>query len=225
MRSKRFKWFVVAVTVGAVVALAGLLGAALAGAVGGGPQAGNQSPTAPGVRVRVTGGGHEIDEIRIVTQDAQFITGSTSYVTPPGALITVTVPPKSRRLITADFTAETSCFGGTTTSPNWCLARILVGRPSVLGACLGGVEAYPKADVSPDTLTPFALDSSDNGRQTQQSFEGHAFSRSIVFANALDVTQRLCVIAQVRVTNRLLRFWVDDIHLRAMTAKDGFGLP
>jgi hypothetical protein len=205
MHSKTLKRLSVVGATMAAAALVAFLGSAVAGA-GGGAQSGGQSPGGPAVLAFQSGG--FITQVRIATQNSNIITSSTSYLN-VAAPVYIRVPPRTTYLITADFTAETSCFAGTTaTTPNWCLARILIG----------GVDAYPKADTTDDPASPFALDASDNGRETQQSYEGHAFSRSLCFTNTSDVRVLVPVVAQVKVTNTLLRFWVDDIHLRAMAA-------
>src|SRR5438552_18739173 len=95
------RWKLAALGVGIAVAAGG--SAALAGVL----DDGSQQPEGPAVVV--TGGGATINAVRISTQDAAFATNSTSFVTPPGAVVGVPVAPNTSVVITADFTAETAC--------------------------------------------------------------------------------------------------------------------
>jgi hypothetical protein len=189
-----------------------LLGAAIAIAAAGSAVAvaavledNPQLPGGPGVIV--TGGGSSINAVRIVTQDAPFTTSSTTFVSIPGGTTSIPVAANSSVVITADFTAETACSGGGTSS-NWCAARI----------GMGGAEGLPAAGIN------FALDSTDAGNETSSSWEGHSFSRSRRITNTTSSTITVVVGVQVAVTNSAVTFWLDDYHLRVMSVAGGFGL-
>ncbi len=192
--------------------------AAIAGARGDSPQ---QEGVAPNVFVQ-GGASGGIYFTRVLTQTTPFTTSSTGYVNLTAT--SIGVPPGRAALISADFSAETRCSGGGTLSTDfdWCQARILIWRS---GNPIG--EGYPQVDTS-DSGSPFALDSTNNGREGIASYEGHAFSRSRVISNPTTVTQTAFVYLQVKVTNfngTPPAFWIDDYHLRVTAQLGGFGLP
>jgi hypothetical protein len=80
----------------------------------------------------------------------------------PGMKASVSVPKGRRALLDMRFSAETACYGGT--SSDWCVAEILVD----------GVEA------APGDGRDMAIDSTDNSSETFGSWEGHAMERVIV---------------------------------------------
>jgi len=203
---------------GLVLAVLLAAAAAIAAARGDSPQ---QESPAPNVFVQ-GGASGGIYFTRVLTQTAPFTTSSTGYVTVTAT--SLPVPANRSVLVSADFSAETRCSGGGTlaSDSDWCQARMLIFRSGAAAA-----EGYPQADTS-DPESPFALDSTDNGREGIGSWEGHAFSRSRVISNATGVTVNAFVYVQVKVTNFNLTppaFWIDDYHLRVTAQFGGFGLP
>lgn len=105
-----------------------------------------------------------ISKVTVATSDFNDTSASTTTLTPlPGMVAKISVPAGKRALLMARFTAETSCSGGGTTG-NWCIAEILVD----------GVEAHP-GDGS-----DYAMDSTNNGANSEENWQGHALDRSIV---------------------------------------------
>jgi hypothetical protein len=64
------------------------------------------------------------------------------------------------------FSAESACYGGDVGSPEWCSVQILVD----------GVQAIPN---NCKNASDFAFDSTDNGNETNASWESHAMERWI----------------------------------------------
>jgi hypothetical protein len=201
-RVKRFAFLggLVAVVVAATVITTG----AVAGDPG--PQGSSGSV---GRAVVVSGSGGSLYAVRVITENSVFLTSSSSYVVYRS--VSVPVPAGRTVLINADFMAETACYGGGT-DPAWCQARINIG----------GVEANPKADLD----TPFALDSTDRGTETDASWEGHAMSRCRVVRNTRGVTISVPVQVLLRVQDfdaAPPTFWVDDSKLEARAHLSGSG--
>jgi hypothetical protein len=158
----------------------------------------------------VDGSGGELYAVRVNTQNTPFTTTSSTYVT--YMTVSVPVPPGRTVLINADFMAETACSGGGT-DPAWCRARIDIG----------GVEAHPKADADSST---FALDSTDSGSETENSWEGHAMSRCRRVRNTSGATVSVPVEVRLRVQDFNAApptFWVDDSKLEARAHRAGAG--
>ena len=86
--------------------------------------------------------------------------GATSFVTLPGATAKITVPSGRQALVTARFTAESTCSGGGPAS-GWCSVRILFGTKPGLPAGGDG----------------FAFDSTDSGNEDYSSQESHSVER------------------------------------------------
>jgi hypothetical protein len=147
--------------------------------------------------------------IRILTQTTAFATSSTGYV----VLGTVFVPigPGQSVLIDAEFAAETRCIGGASVSGG-CIARIQIG----------GAEGHPRADTDASGLFYF-MDSSDNGDEGVNSYEGHSFSRCRVVRNSTTSTISVAVQIMVRVSSSTFSFWLDDWKLTARGHVSGVG--
>jgi hypothetical protein len=180
---------------------------AAASAVGTAVSAGESKRARAAVLIGGSAGGDYA--IRILTQTTAFATSSTSYVT----LGTVFVPiaPGQSALIDAEFSAETRCTGGTTVSGG-CIARIQIG----------GAEGHPRADADASGLSYF-MDSSDNGDEGTNSYEGHSFSRCRVVRNATTSTISVAVQILVRVSSSTFSFWLDDWKLTARGHVGGVG--
>ena len=85
----------------------------------------------------------------------------TNFIPLPGARAKVTVPAGKRALVTARFSAETSCSNGTTGVSGHCAIRIMFGNKQGL----------------PATGADYAFDSSDQGAEDYFSWEGHSMER------------------------------------------------
>lgn len=88
-----------------------------------------------------------------------FTAGSFQNVT--GATAKVKVPPGRQALVTARFSAESTCVGSGGKGGPWCSVRILIG----------GAEAHPASSEN------FVFDSSDAGNEGPYSWEAHAMER------------------------------------------------
>lgn len=108
----------------------------------------------------------------------------------PGAIISVTVPAGTTRLITARFAAESSCTG---TTNRWCSVRIIL--TNALGAT---VEMNPQSGID------YAFDST-----ATDLWEGHAMERSYRVPAG---TYRVRVQRAVSVAGTVFR--LDDWHFR-----------
>src|SRR5207247_5200835 len=86
---------------------------------------------------------------------------STSFADLPGATASITVPANTTATILARFTAESVCFETSPPNKNWCSVRILVD----------GSEAQPAVG------SDFAFDSTNNGTETDTSWESHSMER------------------------------------------------
>jgi len=120
-------------------------------------------------------------------------TGSSTFQDIPGTQATITFTKPSILLVT--LTAESSCFniappaGSATT----CMVRILADGAGELGPGFNG---------------NFAFDSSDQGSESQSSFEGHAMQRSsnVLPPGTYTVRPQYAVVGAAA-------FQVDDIHV------------
>lgn len=122
-----------------------------------------------------------INNIRVKTETSSFSTSSTSWVTLPGASLTMSVPNGKQKLFIAEFDAESYCQSGT----QWCSIRIM----------MDGTEMHPAAG------TNFAFDSVDTDR-----WESHAMSRTY---GPVGPGQHTFVV-QARVSNASTVFGLDD---------------
>lgn len=117
----------------------------------------------------------------------------------PGAMINIQVPAGRKALLLARFTAESSCYvPGSSTGDAWCTVAIVAKKT-------GGAEMTfaPAGD--------FAFDSSNDGRETASSWEGHAMDRSIILGpGAYDVRVKVGLGYNPSGT---AEFDVDDWHL------------
>ena len=122
-----------------------------------------------------------INNVRVKTETASFSTSSTSWVTLPGASLTMSVPNGKQKLFIAEFDAESYCQNGT----QWCSVRILIN----------GTEMHPQSG------TNFAFDSVDTDR-----WEAHAMSRTFGPVGPGQYTFQV----QARVSNAATVFGLDD---------------
>jgi hypothetical protein len=123
-------------------------------------------------------------------ENAPSFTNVAAFTNLPGAVVSVTVPAGTTRLITARFTAESLCTG---IANRWCSVRVVVFTPG------GGViELNPQAGIN------YAFDSvaSDN-------WEGNALERSIRLPAG---TYRVQVQRAVSIAGT--GFTLDDWHFR-----------
>jgi hypothetical protein len=129
----------------------------------------------------------------VVRQDAATTTSSTSFVTIPGAVAPVTVSDGGD-LIIASFTAESACYSSSTAA-RWCSVRlILVNRSN--GAV---TQMLPASGID------FAFDSTNLGRETSASWQGHSMDRAYRIGNG-----SYYVIAQQAVTSTSTVLRLDD---------------
>lgn len=149
---------------------------------------------APQVSHKMIGG--LVTQLQVLTNDSAASTSSTSYVTIPGGVTFVPVPPSSRALIKAQFDAESACSGGAAAG-NWCSIRILIG----------GVEGSPQSGFD------FAFDSTNAGRETAFSWESHGMTRARCFVNTSGSTANVPVVVQAAVTGAGVVFRLDDWEL------------
>jgi len=152
----------------AVVTAATLVAGGLALASSGGQRVGTPSPKA-GIVQHSRG----VSAVAVATSDFNDVSNSSTTLNLiPGMKTRIFVPTGTQALLDIRFSAETACYGGGT-SPNWCVAEILVD----------GVEA------SPGDGTDFALDSTDNGTESSASWESHAMERAIVVGEGFHVVK------------------------------------
>ncbi|GAA2512698.1 hypothetical protein GCM10010201_05130 [Pilimelia columellifera subsp. columellifera] len=107
------------------------------------------------------------------------------------ARVAVRIPPGTRRMIDARYTAETMCSGA---SAGWCSLRIIATRTSAPGFTV---------ELNPAAGTNFAIDSTDG------SWEGHAMERSSNYLPAGNYV----VSTQAAVVNGATSLWLDDSHM------------
>ncbi|MBV9487251.1 MAG: hypothetical protein JO246_14485 [Frankiaceae bacterium] len=108
----------------------------------------------------VTGQG--IDQVVVAYDGPNSTVGSAPTPAPlPGMTVQITVPSGFTALLIARFSAESACYGGDAGQPEWCTATIKAN----------GVE------MSPQTGSDFAFDSTDNGAESNASWESHAMER------------------------------------------------
>jgi hypothetical protein len=130
-----------------------------------------------------------VNNIRVKTETSSFSTSSTSWVSLPGASITMSVPNGKQKLFIAEFDAESYCQSGT----QWCSVRIL----------MDGVEMHPAAG------TNFAFDTVDTDR-----WESHAMSRTY---GPVGAGQHVFQV-QARVSNASTVFGLDDWTFKVFKA-------
>jgi hypothetical protein len=164
------KKFLVAVPVAALLVGGGTAAAALTGSAG-------------GAQIQVQNRG----------QDLASLTSSPTFVDLPGAAVVTSVPGGRTQLITARFTAESSCQRALPALGGWCSVRIVAQR-------VGGAAV----ELSPAAGLDYALDSVRGADQ----FEGHAMERSIRLPAGTYVIR-----AQRAVTSPAITFRLDDWHL------------
>jgi hypothetical protein len=144
-----------------VAAILGLVVGAATVAVAAGVHHGQNLGASPNSSLAAHAGA--VSAVAVAASDFNDISNSSTTLSlVPGMKTTISVPAGRRALLDIRFSAETACYGGT--SSDWCIAEILVD----------GVEA------SPGDGRDYALDSTDNSTETGASWEGHAMERVIV---------------------------------------------
>lgn len=91
----------------------------------------------------------------------QTFTSAASWQDVIGAKVTVNVPAGEEALVTARFSASSTCIGTGGKGGPWCAVRIM----------LGGTEGHPQSAEN------FAFDSSNAGTEGAFSPEAHAMER------------------------------------------------
>ena len=122
--------------------------------------------------------------------NAQTISG-TGWQTVSDTTINVNIP--SSRLVIARFTAESACYGSG--SGNWCSVRIVARRGST------------EIEFDPVVGTDYAFDSTDNGTETGNPWEGHAVNRSKRLSSG-----QYQILVQARTTSNSTTIRLDDAH-------------
>jgi hypothetical protein len=151
--------------------------------------------TALAVGTGDTGRGEVRIDVRRET--APTTTMLTSYQPLPGARVLVQVPPGQSRLVTARFTAESSCSSPAANEWRFCAVRIVAEGPVT-----GLTELEPRAA----SIADFAFDT-DEPRSNHDGWESHAIERSIRL-NAGSYQ----VYVQRAVTSSATAFSLDDWH-------------
>jgi hypothetical protein len=126
--------------------------------------------------------------VRTGTNAVEF-TNASGWTTLPGSSLSVVL--RQSKLLTARFTAESACYGGS----GWCAARVVYRRLP------GGVIT----ELNPVVDTDFAFDSSDSNNEGSGSWESHAIDRSVRLGPG-----RYQFFIQVRPVAGGLTFRVDD---------------
>lgn len=109
-----------------------------------------------------TGSGKNVSRVIARGSDgSQSFTTATSFQDVVGAKATVKVPPGRQALVTARFSAESTCVGSGGKGGPWCSVRIM----------MGGNQGLPAAEEN------YKFDSSDAGDEGAFAWEGHALER------------------------------------------------
>jgi hypothetical protein len=116
-------------------------------------------------------------------------TNSTAFVDVAGSSETFSVPTGETARIYAIFSAESVCFGGGG-NPRQCGVRIVVDGN----------------ELNPAVGTNFAFDSTDNGDETDNSWESHATARTSETLSAGNHTVKV----QIRTTDAATTLRIDD---------------
>jgi hypothetical protein len=125
---------------------------------------------------------------QVVSQTSTTVsrTSSATFVDLPGAAQALTVPTGETARLYIWFTAESACSGGTGS----CRVRIVVD----------GNQALPASG------SDFNFDSTNDGRETPSSWEGHAMARLTDTLPAGTHTVRV----QFSTSSASTAFWLDD---------------
>lgn len=133
-----------------------------------------------------------IKAVKVVSQDSDMTTTSTTFATVPGMSTTVTVPALHTSCFLMRFSAETECVTSSGTF-GWCIVRILVD----------GVEAFPGAG------TDFAFDSTYNGTATTDAWQSNSLDRSVAGVTSGSHT----VVVQWATTDPSITAWLGEMSL------------
>jgi hypothetical protein len=154
--------------------------------------------------------GGAIDRVGIVTETVAntYTPGGANpapntFVTLPGAVITLDVPPGQSRLFVAQYTAESACYSAAGAGGNFCQVRILIG----------GVEGNPAAGAD------FAFNSNDNGTETAGSWESLTVTRSRRISNTTSAPLAVSIVVQRTTTSVATSLRLDDSHLTVLRAQ------
>jgi hypothetical protein len=162
---------------------------------------------AAAVAVTVLGGTAEAQQVAVTSSiNANVYTpgvggnpGPNVWVTLPGAVVNIVVPPFQQRLLLATFSAESACFQSAAAVPSWCPVRIL----------FNGVPGAPNAGVD------FAFDSNPSGNAIATALESHSMQRYKTFA-AGEQPLNVNVIVQRTTTDMNTSFSLDDWTLSVL---------
>jgi hypothetical protein len=124
------------------------------------PAQGPMGPAGPQTVSTLTCGA--VKGVKVVRQDVDITTSSTTLSAVPGMTTSVTVPSGTSGCLLMRFSAETQCTTSSGTF-GWCVVIILVD----------GVEAFPGAG------TDFAFDSTYNGTAVTDAWQSNSMDRSI----------------------------------------------
>jgi len=158
---------------------------------------GLRGPSGPQGPAGVAAPGY-VAEVSAQTGGNVVSTNSTAFVDLAGSSETFSVPTGETARIYAVFSAETACFGGGG-NPRQCGVRILVDGN----------------ELNPAVGTNFAFDSTDNGDETDNSWESHAIARSSDTLSAGSHTVRV----QIRTTDAATTLRIDDWGLLIFRTK------
>jgi hypothetical protein len=125
------------------------------------------------------------------------------FVSLPGAVVNMVVPPGATRLFLATYSAESACYGGPAAAANWCPVRILIG----------GVEGAPASGAD------FAFDSNDNGAASIATWESHSMQRFRRITNTASVPLAVPIIVQRTTTNVGTTLRLDDWTLSVLRSQ------
>lgn len=198
-------------TMAAIGLAGGLLGQSAA--QGGGPQglaSGGTTAVVPASASYV--GGSSIMQVRIARNGDPQTTSSSKFIDLPGAAVNITVPPRARVLVMARFSGESACYDlQDGKEQHWCSVKLLVNNTEM------DAKSGPGSDGEPGKH--YAFDSTDAGRETLASWEGHSMDRSLAFSNSTDVVRTFKVRAQWAINDvspadpHNVQFWLDETAL------------
>jgi hypothetical protein len=134
------------------------------------------------------------DSVKVLNETLHRTTNATNWVDLPGAATTVLIHANHRDLFIVRFFGESACFGGV--GNQFCKVRIMID----------GVEANPAIGAE------FAFDSTDNGAESNYSWEAHAMERSRCVVAGAD-NRLVPVKVQWAVSDPATTHREDDWHL------------
>jgi hypothetical protein len=157
-------------------------------------------------------GGSSIQQVRIARNGDPQTTSSSKFIDLPGAAVNITIPPRSRALVMARFSGESACYDlQKGTEQHWCSVKLLINNVEMDAKSGAGTDGEPGKH--------YAFDSTDAGRETLASWEGHSMDRSFVVSNSTDVVRTFKVRAQWAINDvspadpHNVQFWLDETAL------------